>query len=123
MVEAVLPERGAEWASKVAGYLEGTAFCRRRGWVGERGMVDFWLHYRELCDEAVDRITLPVLRLEIGGGEWGDAERSLCAWSKSHLERSGTPVGCGGSGSFESGQGLDVGGEREEGPGFGGRET
>ena len=120
LLERVLPDRGEPWISKVSAYLEGTPFCRSRGWAGQRGMVYFWLHYRELCDEALDRLTLPVHRVGVGEDRFADAERSVCAWSRAHL---GAETGSSGSGGLEPGQGLDVRSEGEEGPGFERRET
>lgn len=70
LADFVYPTRGAAWVDKVAAHLAATPCCRARGWSGPAGMLDFWCLYRDLCDEAVARLSCPVLRLPAGPGRW-----------------------------------------------------
>lgn len=79
-VHFVHPARGAEWVSKVSAHLAGTPFCRRRGWSGAEGMIEFWMAYRELCEEALAALRLPVLRLGVGPAHWPEAHERVLAW-------------------------------------------
>ena len=78
--EFVYRIRGPAWVNKVSAYLASTPCARERGWSGPAGMLEFWLLYQELCEEALSLLRQPVLRLTIGPGRWADAHAKLFAW-------------------------------------------
>lgn len=76
----VFPDRGVDWVNKVSSYLASTPCCRERGWTGRAGMVDFWLLYRNLCDNVVRALTMPILRVEITEQDWLSIHEGIASW-------------------------------------------
>ena len=87
--EFVYKMRGPEWTAKVSNYLASTPCCRDRGWSGPEGMLEFWLLYQNLCEEALAGLGFPVLCLRTGPGRWMHAQMELASW----LARSALSVG------------------------------
>ena len=56
------------------------ARARRHGWVGREGLVEFYAHYREVCDGLVARCELPVLEIDTSTDDWVGLRNRLTPW-------------------------------------------
>jgi hypothetical protein len=70
--------RGDDWP-KIADHVRGTPAGRRLEREGASASVEFWVHYRRLCDRLIARSTLPVLTIDVGNG-WVQVTDSVLAW-------------------------------------------
>lgn len=75
-------KRGVEWTGKVSNYLQGTPFCKKRGWSGERCMSDFWAYYADRCDLLVNNTTIPRQIITSGPGYFESQLMSALAYTK-----------------------------------------
>ncbi len=78
--DRVLPLRGRDWVERVAAYGESTIVGRERGWRGADGLVAFWSEYRDLCDELVATMAMPILTIDPSGRSWSDVHDEIEAW-------------------------------------------
>ncbi len=81
MYERTLPLRGEPWVSRLVSYVESTPKGRDARFVGVGGMVEFWMQYREVCDDLVERSVLPVLNLDTSAMEWSAVEDEAAGWT------------------------------------------
>jgi hypothetical protein len=87
MYERTLPLRGVQWVSKLVAYVESTPKGREARLVGVDGMVEFWMRYRDVCDDLVERSVLSVLKIDTSAIEWAAAEDEATAWITGELAR------------------------------------
>ena len=73
--------RGAEWTGKVAKYLEGTPFCKKRGWSRESCMSEFWSYYADRCDLLVKTATISSQKITSGTGHFESQLVSALAYT------------------------------------------
>lgn len=74
--------RGVEWTKKVTNYLEGTLFCKKRGWSGENCMAEFWSYYADYCDFLVKNTTVSSQTIASGKGNFESQLTSALAFTK-----------------------------------------
>jgi hypothetical protein len=87
MRDHTLAARGATWTSKIVAHVESTPRGREQTLRGVDGIIEFWMQYRALCDQLVERSRLPLLRLDCSERPWAEVEdltvevisRELCA--------------------------------------------
>lgn len=81
--DIVFPKRGVAWVNKVSSYLASTPCCRERGWTDQNGMTNFWILYRNLCDEVLHLMKMPILRVEITNQNWVFILERILKWISS----------------------------------------
>lgn len=74
--------RGVEWTGKVTKYLEGTPFCKKRGWSGENCMGEFWSYYADSCDLLVKNASISSQTIASGMGDFESQLTSVLAFTK-----------------------------------------
>lgn len=74
--------RGVEWTGKVTKYLEGTPFCKKRGWSGENCMGEFWSYYADCCDLLVKNATISSQTIASGKGDFESQLTSALTFTK-----------------------------------------
>ena len=80
MRSCVLPKRGPDWTTKVSSYLASTPCCQQRGWEGIDGMVHFWVHYQEICEDLFHRLGMPTLSIENSSQDWAVIYDQIASW-------------------------------------------
>ena len=81
MYAQTLPRRGAAWVSKLVSYVESTPKGREARHVGVAGMVEFWMQYRDVCNDLVERSALPVLEIDTSALKWAAVEDEAAGWT------------------------------------------
>jgi len=80
MREQHAARKGDDVISKIAAYTETTAIAKRHDWKGISGMIEFYLHYRDVCDRLIEGSRFDVLRLDTSGDDWGAVHSDLASW-------------------------------------------
>lgn len=80
MQEQHAARKGDGVIAKIAAYTETTAIAKRHDWRGISGMIEFYLHYRDVCDDLIAGSRFDVLRLDTSGENWDAVRSDLANW-------------------------------------------
>ena len=75
-----IERKGHDTISKTAAYTETTKIAKRHGWKGAAGMIRFYLHYRNICDQLIDQSRFDVIRLDTSNNDWEALHVALDNW-------------------------------------------
>jgi hypothetical protein len=78
--EQVIERKGANTISRIATYTGTTAWARRRGVEGMDALVEFYQHYRLVCDGLLRGSCMPRLVEDTSDGDWSTLHTHLGAW-------------------------------------------
>ena len=78
--EQVIERKGANTISRIATYTGTTAWARQRGVEGMDALVEFYQHYRHVCDGLVRGSCMPRLVEDTSDGDWSTLHTHLGAW-------------------------------------------
>ena len=76
----VVPRKGVDIVSKIAAYTETTACARKHDWAGLPGMIEFYAHYRDVCDALLADAALPTLEIDTSNGDWDGVRQRIASW-------------------------------------------
>jgi thymidylate kinase len=77
--ERLARARGADWGEHAIDKAVASPYGRRLGLTGFDGMVRFWQDYRDRCDRLVDRLGMPMLRLDVSARDWPTYQTRVAA--------------------------------------------
>lgn len=78
--EQIVERKGAEIISRIATYTETTAWARQRGVGGMDALVQFYSHYRRVCDGLVDGSSMTRLVEDTSDGDWSTLHTHVETW-------------------------------------------
>jgi hypothetical protein len=78
--EQIIERKGAETISRIAAYTGTTAWARQRRVNGMNALVEFYQHYRRVCDGLLDESRIPRLVEDTSDGDWSTLRNHVKAW-------------------------------------------
>ena len=78
--EQAIERKGADTISRIVAYTETTAWAREREVAGMDAFVEFYRHYRHVCDELVERSSMEPRVEDTSNADWSTLHAHLHAW-------------------------------------------